>query len=154
MIKESHGNLLHADAEALVNTVNTQGVMGKGIALQFRNAYPAMFQDYRQAAKSGKVQLGKMQVWETGQLDNPRYIINFPTKGHWKEKSKLTDIRSGLADLVQVVKRLNIESIAVPSLGCGNGGLDWSEVEPIIREAFTTLPDVDVLLFFPVYLLS
>ena len=124
MIKETAGNLLSADAEALINTVNTEGVMGKGIALQFKKAYPAMYDAYRKAAKAGKVRLGHMHVWPTGQMTGPKYIINFPTKGHWKSSSKLKDIESGLADLIAVIGRLGIESIAVPPLGCGNGGLD------------------------------
>ncbi|NEA35323.1 macro domain-containing protein [Streptomyces sp. SID13031] len=149
MITEAHGNLLAADADALINTVNTVGVMGKGIALQFRRAYPAMFKDYEQAAKAGMLQLGKMHVWPTGLMTGPRFIINFPTKGHWKARSRVADISAGLVDLVQVVRDLDIRSIAVPPLGCGNGGLRWEEVEPIIRGAFTEIPDVDVILFPP-----
>lgn len=149
MIKETAGNLLSADAEALINTVNTEGVMGKGIALQFKKAYPAMYDAYRKAAKAGKVRLGHMHVWPTGQMTGPKYIINFPTKGHWKSNSKLKDIESGLADLIAVIRRLGIESIAVPPLGCGNGGLDWVEVEPRIIAAFDEVPNVDVLLFPP-----
>ncbi len=149
MIKESSGNLLRADAEALVNTVNTEGVMGKGIALQFKKAYPAMYEAYRRAAKAGEIRLGQMNVWETGQMTGPQYVINFPTKGHWKSHSKLTDIEAGLADLIEVIRKLGIESIAVPPLGCGNGGLDWRDVEPKIAEAFKQVPDVEVLLFSP-----
>lgn len=149
MITDSHGNLLRAEAEALVNTVNTEGVMGKGIALQFKNAYPAMYESYRRMAKAGNVKLGSVQVWETGQLTGPRYVINFPTKGHWKSKSKLADIREGLTDLTRVVRERGITSIAVPPLGCGNGGLDWRDVEPVIRDAFAAIPNVEVLLFAP-----
>jgi len=149
MIRESHGDLLRADAEALVNTVNTLGVMGKGIALQFKKAYPAMFEEYRKRAQAGNVTLGKVHVWETGQVTHPRYIINFPTKGHWKSSSKLVDIRAGLDDLVGVVRDLDITSIALPPLGCGNGGLEWRVVEPLIRSAFASLPAVDVLLYAP-----
>lgn len=149
MITETTGNLLAVDAEALVNTVNTEGVMGKGIALQFKKAYPAMYDAYRKAAKSGEIALGQVQVWPTGQLTGPRYIINFPTKGHWKSRSKLKDIESGLIDLVKTVAGLGITSIAVPPLGCGNGGLAWADVRPRIVDAFKVLPDVDVLLFPP-----
>lgn len=150
MIKEAAGNLLRADAEALINTVNTVGVMGKGIALQFKKAYPSMYDAYRKAAKAGEVRLGQMQVWPTGQMTGPKYVINFPTKGHWKSNSKLKDIEAGLDDLIAVIRRLGIESIAVPPLGCGNGGLDWADVEPKIVAAFEELPEVDVLLFPPV----
>jgi O-acetyl-ADP-ribose deacetylase (regulator of RNase III) len=149
MIRDSHGDLLRADAEALVNTVNTVGVMGKGIALQFKKSYPGMFDAYRRAAKAGEVTLGRVQVWETGQMTHPRYIINFPTKGHWKAGSRLPDIKAGLEDLAGVVRDLGISSIAVPPLGCGNGGLDWRDVEPLVRAAFADLPSVDVLLYAP-----
>jgi O-acetyl-ADP-ribose deacetylase (regulator of RNase III) len=149
MIKETSGNLLRADAEALVNTVNTEGVMGKGIALQFKKAYPAMYEHYRAAAKAGEIRLGHVQVWSTGQMTGPKYVINFPTKGHWKSRSKMADIEAGLVDLITVIRELGIESVAVPPLGCGNGGLDWSDVEPRIVAAFERVPDVDVLLFPP-----
>lgn len=149
MITEAHGNLLVAPVEALVNTVNTEGVMGKGIALQFKRAYPAMFKAYAAAAKRGDVKLGQMHVWPTQSLDGPRYIINFPTKGHWRAGSKLQDIESGLRDLIRVIDTLDLESIAIPPLGCGNGGLHWRDVEPKIREALRSVPNVDVHLFAP-----
>ena len=149
MIKETSGDLLRADAEALVNTVNTEGVMGKGIALQFKKAYPAMYENYRAAAKAGEIRLGHVQVWPTGQMTGPKYIINFPTKGHWKSRSRITDIEAGLTDLITTIRELGISSIAVPPLGCGNGGLRWRDVEPRIVRAFEQVPDVDVLLFAP-----
>ncbi|WP_220038671.1 macro domain-containing protein [Curtobacterium sp. MCLR17_040] len=132
-----------------MNTVNTEGVMGKGIALQFKQAYPEMFKAYQKEAKSGHLSLGSMHVWESGMLEGPRYVINFPTKGHWRSRSKLSDVRAGLIDLVRVIRELNIKSIAVPPLGCGNGGLDWRDVEPIIRQALEGLTDVEVLLYPP-----
>lgn len=149
MITSEEGNLLQADAEALVNTVNTVGVMGKGIALQFKKAYPAMFTDYVRACKNGEVQLGHMHVWETGALDGPRFVINFPTKGHWRAPSRLADIVAGLGDLVAVVRKYGISSIAIPPLGCGNGGLDWADVEPLIISAFADLPGVAVKIYPP-----
>lgn len=149
MISRSQGNLLQADVDALVNTVNTVGVMGKGIALQFKRAFPAMFKDYARAAKTGELQLGSMHVWATGQLTSPRFVINFPTKGHWKASSRLVDIERGLDDLVRVIREQGIRSVAVPPLGCGNGGLDWSVVEPLIRAKLEPLADVEVLLFPP-----
>lgn len=149
MITIAHGNLLRADTEALVNTVNTVGVMGKGIALQFRRAYPDMFKEYARAAKAGEIQLGKMHVWETESLTGPRFVINFPTKRHWRSPSRLQDIESGLRDLVQVIRDRQIRSVAVPPLGCGHGGLRWLDVEPLIRKAFDALPDVDVQLYPP-----
>lgn len=151
MIFEAKGNLLKAPAQALVNTVNTEGVMGKGIALQFRNAFPDMFRVYEDACRAKQVKLGHMHVFDLGGLvdDGPRWIINFPTKGHWRTKSKLQDIAAGLNDLISTVRRLGIKSIAVPPLGCGNGGLDWALVRPLIEQAFAELPEVDVLMYSP-----
>lgn len=151
MIRETYGNLLEAETDAVVNTVNTVGVMGKGIALQFKKVYPAMFADYKQAAKAGKLSLGRMHVWPTGQIAGVQYVINFPTKGHWKSRSQLSDVIDGLRDLTDVIRELDIRSIALPPLGCGNGGLNWTDVEPEIRRAFSNLPDVDVLLFPPTF---
>ena len=150
MIEITQGNLLKAPAEALVNTVNTVGVMGKGIALQFRQAFPEMYRTYEKACKDGDLQLGQVQVFDLGGLvGGPRWIINFPTKGHWRAASRLPDVESGLVDLVAKIRKLGIHSIAIPPLGCGNGGLDWNEVRPHIEKAFQTLPDVHVLLFEP-----
>lgn len=143
------GNLLKAEAEALVNTVNCVGVMGKGVALQFRQAFPENFRRYQSACRAGEVQPGKMFVVPTMNLGSPKYIINFPTKRHWKGKSRIQDIRSGLEALVSEVRRLGIRSIAIPPLGCGNGGLDWADVRPLIETAFAELPDVQVILFAP-----
>jgi O-acetyl-ADP-ribose deacetylase (regulator of RNase III) len=149
LISKGEGNLLRADVDALVNTVNTVGVMGKGIALQFKRAYPAMFMAYEAAAKAREIRLGKVHVWETEQLTGPRFIINFPTKGHWRGRSRLADIEAGLTDLIRVVREHGISSIAVPPLGCGNGGLNWADVEPLIVNATSSLSDVDVLLYPP-----
>ena len=150
MIETTKGNLLKAPAEALVNTVNTVGVMGKGIALQFRQAFPEMYRAYEKACENGDVQLGQVQVFDLGGLvGGPRWIINFPTKGDWRAKSRLADVERGLADLIDQVRKLRIKSIAVPPLGCGNGGLEWKEVRPRIEQAFAALPDVHVLLYEP-----
>lgn len=143
------GNLLEEKAEALVNTVNNVGVMGKGIALQFKQAYPENFRQYEKACRTGKVEPGKMFTVSTGSLFNPKYIINFPTKRHWKSKSKIEDIKSGLVALVAEVQKLQITSIAIPPLGCGNGGLNWLEVKPLIESAFAPLPDLKVIIFEP-----
>lgn len=155
MIHVMHGDLLHCQAEALVNTVNTQGVMGKGLALQFKRAFPHVNVEYELACKARQVKVGRMHVvdlsfWSTGLWSGgPRWIINFPTKGQWRAKSKLEDIESGLVDLVATVCTLGIMTIAVPGLGCGLGGLSWSEVRPRIEAAFKPLSDVLVLLFEP-----
>lgn len=149
MIVLKRGNLLTDEVEALVNTVNCVGVMGKGIALQFKQAYPEMFTEYQKACRKDDVQPGKMHVVETKSLFNPKFIINFPTKRHWKNRSRMEDIESGLADLINVVKRLEIKSIAVPPLGCGNGRLKWSDVRPKIELAFEQIPNVEVHLYEP-----
>jgi len=147
MIRHVTGNLLEADAEAFVNTVNTVGVMGKGIALQIRQAFPKVFDEYQRAAKHGELQPGRMHVVRTGAVTNPRFIINFPTKKHWRGKARIEFIREGLVDLVKVLQQLNIKSVAVPPLGCGSGGLRWSEVRPVIEAALGDLGDVQVLLY-------
>lgn len=149
MIESTRGNLLKADAEALVNTVNCVGVMGKGIALQFKQAFPANFAQYERACRNDEMKPGQMLTVATERLVNPRFIINFPTKRHWKGQSRLEDIRAGLDALIAEVKRLSLKSLALPPLGCGNGGLDWAEVKPLIEAAFAELPDVRVLLFEP-----
>ncbi len=149
MLNETHGNLLKANTEAIINTVNCVGVMGKGIALQFKQAFPANYEAYRVACEHGEVRLGRMFVFDTGSMIHPRWIINFPTKDHWKAKSKLQDIEQGLRDLVRVIRDHKIKSIAVPPLGCGNGGLDWLDVKPLIERAFADLPNVDVHLYPP-----
>lgn len=150
MLEIVKGNLLKASTDALVNTVNTEGVMGKGIALQFKQAYPDMYRAYERACETGQVKLGLMDVHDLGGLGGgARWIINFPTKGHWRAKSRLKDIEAGLVDLVSTVKRLEIKSIAIPPLGCGYGGLRWEDVYPMIQSAFVGLQDVQVLVYAP-----
>jgi O-acetyl-ADP-ribose deacetylase (regulator of RNase III) len=149
MIKSVKGNLLKADTDALVNAVNCVGVMGKGIALQFRKAFPENFKEYAKECKNGNMRIGKMFVHSTGKLFPPKYIINFPTKRHWKGKSRLDDIKQGLDDLEKVVRDLNIKSIAIPPLGSGLGGLNWAEIRSLIVESFTNIPDVEVLIYEP-----
>ncbi|MBF0284634.1 MAG: macro domain-containing protein [Magnetococcales bacterium] len=149
MLELMRGNLLEAETDALVNTVNTVGVMGKGIALQFKMAFPDNFAAYKSACDVHQVQPGRMFIHERKTLTQPRYIINFPTKRHWKGVSRMEDIESGLENLVQQVRELNIGSIAIPPLGCGLGGLNWDEVKARIEAAFQNLPKVRVLLFEP-----
>jgi O-acetyl-ADP-ribose deacetylase (regulator of RNase III) len=149
MIEFVSGNLLKADADALVNTVNTVGVMGKGIALQFKQAFPEVFKTYNAACKAGEIEIGRVQVVPTGRLVGPKFVINFPTKHHWRSRSRLDEIRIGLDDLVSVIERLGITSIAVPPLGCGNGGLEWSDVKRAIIKALSNLADVRVLVYEP-----
>lgn len=148
MIRYTQGDILQADAEALVNTVNCVGVMGRGIALQFRQAFPENFKAYAAACERGEVEPGKMFVFDTGQLA-PRWIINFPTKKHWRGKSKLEYIETGMEAFVEEVKTRNIRSVAIPPLGSGLGGLNWSQVRSIIEDRLSDLPDVDALVFEP-----
>jgi len=149
-IRDEHGDLLSAPVEAVVNTVNTRGVMGKGIALQVKQRWPEVDRAYRDACKRGDVVLGRMHVVERGGLgDGPRIVINFPTKDHWRSRSRLDDIETGLVDLHEVIERLHITSIALPPLGCGNGGLEWSDVRPLIEKALASLPEVDIVIFPP-----
>ena len=145
---DAHGNLLKADVEALANSVNTVGVMGKGIALQFKNAFPANFKAYEAACNKQAVRLGEVFVFDNGQLMPPRWIINFPTKGHWRARSRIRDVAEGLDDLRDVIEELDISSIALPPLGCGHGGLDWGEVRSLIKERLGDL-DVVVHLYAP-----
>lgn len=149
MIKFTQGNLLDAEVEAVVNTVNTVGVMGKGIALMFKEKFPKNFEAYARACEAGEVRIGKMFVTENKELFGPRWIINFPTKTHWRAKTKCEWIEEGLNDLTHVIREKGIRSIAVPPLGCGNGGLDWRDVAPLIVSALKALEGVDVIIFEP-----
>jgi O-acetyl-ADP-ribose deacetylase (regulator of RNase III) len=149
MIRPGAENLLEARADALVNPVNCEGVMGKGLALQFKHAWPAMYAVYRADAKAGRVVPGTIHVWPTGSESAPRFILNFPTKRRWRSPSRLEDIDAGLVDLVAKIEELGIRSIAIPALGAGHGGLDWQEVRPRIVAALAPLESVDVQLWEP-----
>ena len=149
MMKFLQGNLFDAPTEALVNTVNTVGVMGKGIALMFKEAFPDNFRAYDEAVKREEVRIGHMFVTENHALDGPQWLINFPTKKHWRQPSRLEWIVTGLEDLRRVVEEKGIHSIALPPLGCGNGGLDWSDIRPVIERELGQLHDVDVWVFEP-----
>ncbi|MCX8519351.1 MAG: macro domain-containing protein [Methylophilaceae bacterium] len=139
--------------DAIVNTVNCVGVMGKGIALQFKQKWPANFAFYAKVCQRGEVKIGQMLVYDSGGLLQPNFIINFPTKQHWRSASQLAWIESGLLDLVAQVRRLGIRSIAIPPLGCGNGRLDWKEVKALIKNAFEAVPEVTVYVFEPNFVL-
>ncbi len=147
MLELTTGDILKADTEALVNTVNCVGVMGRGIALQFKKSYPDNFKAYATACRREKVQPGQMFVYETGWLTCPYYIINFPTKRHWRGKTRISDIESGFKDLVRTIRVNDIRSVAIPPLGCGLGGLDWDEVRLCIESAMEQLTDVQVFIY-------
>ncbi|NJM52989.1 MAG: macro domain-containing protein [Blastocatellia bacterium] len=152
MIKETLGNLFEANTEALTNAVNCVGVMGKGIALQFKQRFPAeYFKTYKIACQNGDLAIGKVQVFELENAQaNPRFIINFPTKNHWREQSRIEDIESGLQSLAEAVEQYEIKSIAMPALGCGLGGLNYTKVKPLIEKSFADFPNVEILLFYPI----
>ncbi len=149
MIRYTRGNLLEAQVEALVNTVNTVGIMGKGIALMFKEAFPDNYRLYSAACKREKVQVGEMFITELDGLIGPKWIVNFPTKKHWKNKTDLKWIIDGLADMRCFLQEHNVRSIAIPPLGCGNGGLKWSQVKPEIEKALGNLPDVNIIVYEP-----
>lgn len=149
MIRTTTGDILKSETEALVNTVNCVGAMGRGIALQFKQQFPANYKAYAAACEREEVQPGRMFVFDTGELTLPRYIINFPTKRHWRGKSRIEDIKAGLLALADEVRVRGIRSVAIPPLGSGLGGLNWAEVKPLIEHVFSTLTDVDVQIFEP-----
>ena len=149
MIEQGSGNLLSADVDALVNTVNTLGVMGKGIALQFKRAFPANFRAYREACTRGDVRLGQVRAFDTGAIGPRRFILNFPTKMHWRNDSRLDDVATGLDSLVDTVRELGVTSVAIPALGCGNGGLAWGDVRPLIERACARMAGVRAIVYPP-----
>ncbi len=149
MIKYVKGNIFDSSAEALVNTVNTVGVMGKGIALQFKKAFPNNFKAYVTACENGEIETGKLFVYTDQNIDTgEKIIINFPTKKHWRNPSEYSYIEQGLDDLIKVVERLNIKSIAIPPLGAGNGGLQWKKVKEIIEEKLEKI-NVEIVVYEP-----
>ena len=149
MIQFTQGNLLEAKAEALVNTVNTVGVMGKGIALMFKERFAENYRQYAAACKAKQVQTGKMFVTEVRELDGPRWVVNFPTKQHWRSPSQLEWVVEGLQDLRHFLVENKVRSIAIPPLGAGNGGLEWAAVREQIELALGDLQDVEITVFEP-----
>jgi O-acetyl-ADP-ribose deacetylase (regulator of RNase III) len=150
MLEYRAGDILQADVEVLVNTVNCVGIMGRGIALQFKQAFPDNFKAYAAACKRKEVQLGHIFVYATAQLTNPRYIVNFPTKQHWRDKSDLVDIKAGLQDLAIFMRKQQIKSIAIPPLGCGLGGLQWVDVKLCIESALCACDNTHILVYEPI----
>lgn len=148
MIKFTQGNLLESGADALVNTVNTVGVMGKGIALMFKERFPLNFELYAKACKQGQVHTGSMFITETGELSGPKWIVNFPTKQHWRANSRMEWIAAGLADLREWLCVNKVRSVALPPLGAGNGGLEWESVKPLIINTLSDL-ETEVLVYEP-----
>jgi O-acetyl-ADP-ribose deacetylase (regulator of RNase III) len=149
MIRYVTGDLLASKAEALVNAVNCAGRMGRGIALAFRKRWPVMADAHAAACARGEVVPGRMFTVEVGDLTGPRWIVNFPTKRHWRDPSLMADIEAGLPALAAEIRAKGMRSIAVPALGCGLGGLDWAAVKPRIAGALGGLDGVEVLVFEP-----
>jgi O-acetyl-ADP-ribose deacetylase (regulator of RNase III) len=154
MIELHFGDILKANADALVNPVNCVGVMGRGLALHFKTAYPRMFECYQAVCKRGELKPGTVLTCDLRRTEQPHYVINFPTKRDWRAKSRIEDIESGLQALVAEVRRLGVQSVAVPPLGCGLGALAWDDVRPRIERAFVETPQVKVLLFQPMGVIS
>ncbi len=149
MIRFSTGDLLQAETEALVNTVNTVGVMGKGIALQFKEAFPHNYKVYADACKRNELAPGKLlAVWDESMLLGKRLIVNLPTKTHWRKPSEYSYVENGLIALQELITEQKISSIALPPLGCGNGGLDWNIVKPMIEKYLGGLSS-DIVVFEP-----
>jgi O-acetyl-ADP-ribose deacetylase (regulator of RNase III) len=152
MITFRQTDIFNSEAEALVNTVNLVGVMGKGIALQFKERFPLNFKLYQHACKIGSLKIGEVLVSDTGFLTNPKYIVNFPTKADWREKSKLRYLEDGLDSLIKTIKEKGIKSIALPPLGCGNGGLDWQDVKSLMIDKLSILgEELDIEIYEPGY---
>ena len=149
-IESGGGSLLEAEVDALVNTVNTVGIMGKGIALMFKERFPLNYEAYVLACRHHEVRIGKMFVTANDELIGPKWIVNFPTKRHWRTKTQLEWIELGLQDLVRVIATKRIQSIAIPALGCGNGGLDWQEVRPLIVAKLESVRELQAMIYEPV----
>jgi O-acetyl-ADP-ribose deacetylase (regulator of RNase III) len=149
MIRFTQGNLLEARVDAVVNTVNTVGVMGKGIALMFKERYPENYKAYAAACKANEVKVGEMFVTAGVELDGPRWIVNFPTKKDWRHPTRLEWVISGLDALKKIIQEKNIKSIAIPPLGCGNGGLDWRVVRPLMEKALRDIGNVEITIYEP-----
>ena len=148
MITFTTGNIFESNAQAIVNTVNCVGIMGAGLALQFKKIYPANFAAYQKACRNGQVRPGRSFVF-TNRSTPPEYIINFPTKRHWRDSSRIEDIEAGLKDLIGIIRANNIRSIAIPPLGAGLGGLEWERVKALIQASLKGLNDVDITVYEP-----
>lgn len=151
-IEYKNGDMFEEPTEAIVNTVNCVGVMGKGVALEFKRRWPENFKAYKRLCDDKKLSPGHVFVFDNSSFLEPskhRFLINFPTKDHWRSRSKIEYVRDGLVDLIEKVREMDIKSIAIPPLGCGNGGLDWNEVRPLIEDAAAKLPSVHFVIFGP-----
>lgn len=149
MIIHIHRNIFAMTVEAIVNPVNCFGVMGKGLALEFKNRFPDYFDDYKFKCDYDKINLGSINVYRNAKYESPKFIISFPTKNHWRDYSNINDIANGLKDLANTIKALNIESIAIPALGCGLGGLQWEKVNKVMVDELQHLTNVQIFILTP-----
>lgn len=147
------GDIFDSECEAFINPVNLMGVMGKGLALEFKEEFPSMGSEYRKLAISGETKIGQLHLHEVKNAQNPEFngllIINFPTKSSWKNPSKLEYIEMGMKALVELIKQEEIKSVAIPGLGCGEGQLNWKDVQPIIEKYCNELPEVEFEVYEP-----
>lgn len=146
MIRFTKGNIFDSGCDALVNPVNCVGVMGKGLALQFKQRFPANFASYAAACRAGELSPGRMHVFDTGS-PQPRFIVNFPTKRHWRDASRLDDVANGLQALAAAIAANGIRSIAIPPLGCGLGGLPWCDVRTLILRHLQAIDHTDIVIY-------
>ena len=145
MITFVSGNIFDSPTQVVANTVNCVGVMGKGLALEFKSRYPDMYADYKKRCDQKQVKPGEPYIWENDRVQ----ILNFPTKRHWREKSRLDDIEAGLEYLSTHYEQMGIYTLALPALGCANGGLDWKDVRPLIEKYLAEIPDLEVFVYMP-----
>ncbi|MCB9024754.1 MAG: macro domain-containing protein [Bdellovibrionaceae bacterium] len=145
MITYLTGNIFESKAQVITNAVNCKGVMGKGLAAQFKTKFPEMYDDYKAKCDKKNLRIGEPYLW----LGDETEILNFPTKDDWKQPSKLEYIDSGLKYLANHYQEIGISTIAMPALGCGLGGLEWSEVSSLIEKYFGDLPDIEVFVYLP-----
>ncbi|WP_338759666.1 macro domain-containing protein [Bernardetia sp. ABR2-2B] len=143
------GNILESSTEVIINPVNTVGVMGKGLALAFKKEFPHNYKIYKEACKNKTIDIGKLLLVDESNLERKKFIINFPTKKHWRNPSKIEYIEEGLKDLVQILKNNNFESMAIPALGCGLGGLEWEDVRLLLENHLGNLEEIEIVIYEP-----
>lgn len=143
------GNILESNTEVIINPVNTVGVMGKGLALQFKQKFPTNYKIYKEACKNKSIDIGKLLLVDESNLERKQFIINFPTKKHWHNPSKIEYIEEGLKDLVRIIETQKFKSIAIPALGCGLGGLEWENVKLLIEKQLGNLDGTEIVVFEP-----
>lgn len=143
------GNILESNAEVIVNPVNIVGVMGKGLALQFKQKFPHNYKIYKEACKNKTIDIGKSLLVDESTLEQKKFILNFPTKKHWSNPSKIEYIEEGLKDLVKIIQNNNFESMAIPALGCGLGGLEWENVKLLLEKYLGNLEGIEIVIFEP-----